>query len=99
MPILRFDREGTDLVAFAAIPPSINGGREQHYQLRVSLNGSEIAVEALAQHLQRAMEERLRQIRREAYIAGARDRARKATSFAGDWDVGESRNHHGGCYQ
>lgn len=96
MPVIRFGREGTDLVVFAAIPPSVNAGKEQHYPLRFSLGGSEIAVEALAQHLQRALEERLSRIRREAYAAGARDRARKATTFAGDWDVGE-RNYNGGC--
>jgi hypothetical protein len=94
--IVRFAREGSQLQVHVRIPPALNGDKDQYYTARVDLGGSDVAVAALVQHLQRVMEDRISAIRKAAYLQGAKDRARKATHFSGSW---HPDLHRGGCEQ
>lgn len=93
--MIRICSNETKLLAEIDIPPDLNGGKSQHYKLSIELCGSEIAVAALAQRLQHDLDARIKAIREEAYLQGARDRAQHRKHFSTALRTGLGA---GGCY-
>jgi hypothetical protein len=83
----------TELTVAVEIPSSLAPG-DRHYLFRLERLGDPIAVRALAQALQQALNDQISQIRLDAYNQGAKDRARKRKEAAG-W---LSRTEDGGCW-
>ena len=94
--MITIKHEGTDLIVAVNIPGRLNDWKTEHFACRATLGGSPIAVAALAEDLSHQLDCLIQNIRKEAYLQGVKDRAKRAINF--DTEM-EANLWKGGCWR